>query len=228
MKVIWICLGWVALQLPAQEKVSDPFPLKLETKKGLVLHDCKLKRVESDALIIEHRDGVARVLLFDLDETFQSQYGFDPVAAMEKYKIDQKVQREQKWQRFWEAQQYRETVAQQEERQKLLEQAKTSWTPVEATVKKVTKDGIFVSAKRITFIPTKTKSTLGFEIDGPLRKTLVPMDPDVIFIRNTNTNHGRWEGYVETFPSGTATLSSYQGKESQVPSFRAIARSEIQ
>ncbi len=227
MKVFWICLGLITLQLPAQEKVSDPFPSILETKNGLILHDCKLKRVESDALIIEHQNGVARVLLFDLDETFHSRYGFDPVAAMEKYKIDQKIQREVKWQRFWEAQQYRESVAEQEDRAKLLEYAKTHWTPVEASVRKVTKDGIFVSAKRITFIPTKAKSTLGFEIDGPLRKTLVPMDPDVIFIKNTNIEHSRWEGYIETFPTGTTSLSSYQGKESQVPSYRAVARSEI-
>jgi type II secretory ATPase GspE/PulE/Tfp pilus assembly ATPase PilB-like protein len=227
MKVFWFYLGWVALQLVAQEKILDPFPSKLETKKGLVFYDCKLKRVETDALIIEHRDGVAKVLMFDLDESFQIRYQFDPVAAMEKYKIDQKVQREEKWQRFWEAQQYQATAAEQEELQKLREYAKSFWTPIEATIRKTTKDGIYVSAKRITFVPTKTKSTLGFEIDGPLIKKLVPFDHNVIFIRNTNTNRGLWEGYVETFPTGTAPLSSYQGQESQVPSYRGVARSEI-
>lgn len=232
MRVIWICVWLIAAQILAQEagvssgaQEEEEFPSELTTKKGVTYRKCKLKRIETDSVLIEHEGGIARVSFFDLDEKFQRKHNFDPIAAMERYKIQQKIQKDVKWKRFWEAQKYRAAVAEEETREKLLETARATWEPVEARVFRSTDDGAFVAASKIAFVPTKATSTLGFEIDGPLRKTLVPMKPNVIFIEGAGIRGGKWEGYLEPFPRGTRTYSS--GDKNEVPSYRGVARTQI-
>jgi hypothetical protein len=234
MRIIWICCCLIATQIHGQvgvsensgEKVEESFPSELTTKKGTIYRDCKLKRIESDALIVAHRGGIAKISFFDLDESFQKKYGFDPIAAMEKYRASLKTQRDLKWKRFWEAQKHEVGVVVKEDRQKFLKTVKATWIPVEARVVKHGETGSYVQASRITFVRTKAKSSLGFEIDGPLRKKLVPMTPNVIFIKAAGIKGEIWQGYLEPHSHGS-TGEKLWGSDDEVPSYRAVARTEI-
>lgn len=234
MKVFWIWFGLaMATPLVAQEKTGSSDKAltpgsalpELRTKKGEVFYDCVVKRIEEDAVTIQHREGVARVSFFDLDERMQSDQEFDPVAAMKKYKVDRKNLRDLKWRQFWARQKYEAEVAEREEQSKFLQEVKTKWTPVEANVLETAPGGAFVRAKVITFQKTKTKSTLGFEREGPLRKSLVPFKPSVIFITASGISGKIWAGYLEPAASGTRPhpLREFD----RVPIYRAVARTDI-
>ena len=224
MKGIWICLCLILVQIHAQE-AEVGFPSEFTTKNGNTYVECKVKRVEEGALVVEHKDGIAKISMFEVSADLQKKYNFDPVAAMEKYHRDKEAQRKLKWKLFWEGQKHKAAVEAEKDREKFLEIVKTTWLPVEARVVKPGKDGAFVSASQIKFVATKTKSTLGFEIDGPKRKTLVRMSPNVIFITATGISGTYWKGYLEPFAHGTVPDPSGNGDE--VPSYRAVARTEI-
>lgn len=214
-----------ALKLGFAEDGELPVYPELRTSEGKVYTDCKVKKVEVDALIFEHREGMARVSFFDLDESIRDEYDFDPVAAMEKYKRDKAVQRELKWKRFWEKQKAESDRAERMAQAEFLKVVKTTWMPIEASVLGRQSGGLFVRAKRIKFVPTKTRSTLGFEIDGPPRKTLVPVGGGVIFIDSTEVSGERWLGYLEPQPNGTVAHPEFP--QSTVPRYRAVPRSQI-
>ncbi|MDF1815203.1 MAG: hypothetical protein P1V20_23585 [Verrucomicrobiales bacterium] len=201
------------------------FPSEFTTKKGVTLTNCKVKRVETDALIVEHDDGIAKVSFFDVSKELQDKHGFDPVAAMDKYRRDLKVQRDLKWKRFWEGQEHESKMAAREQREKFLKTAKETWIPIEADIQQVKSGGAYVAASRITFVPTKTKSALGFEIDGPPRKKLVPFQPRVIFIEAPGITGKKWLGYLE--PTAHGTTNHPQGIGNDIPMYRAVARTEI-
>ncbi|MDF1751336.1 MAG: hypothetical protein P1U89_01035 [Verrucomicrobiales bacterium] len=234
MRGFWICFWLSALHLQAQDASVAPtvtsseeveFPTEFTTKTGEVYLDCKVKRIESDSLIIVHRGGIAKVSFFDVSEALQKKHNFDPVAAMEKYHRDQKIQKELKWQRFWKAQEYEANEAAKADRERFLGEVKATWIPIEAVIQKRSEGGAFVRAKRIAYIPTKEKSALGFEIDGPLRKTLVPIQPNVIFLETTGINSGYWKGYLEPVSNGTRP-HPYANRD-EVPSYRAVARTDF-
>lgn len=225
MKAFWICLCLAAIQVNAQEIAPVEFPTELTTKKGVTYRECTLKRTEADGMIIEHKAGIAKVSFFDVDESLQKQLGFDPIAAMEKYRHDKKTQRERKWKRFWDAQQHEALLESKETQKEFLETVKATWIPVQAQVHSRQEQGAFVTASRITFVETKTKSSLGFEIDGPLRKRLVPMSADVIFIKATGITGDYWRGYLE--PQAYGMIQHPERKSDEVPSYRAVARIDI-
>ena len=164
------------------------------------------------------RDGMAKISFFDLDSEFQRKHGFDPVEALDRYEKEKELQKKLKWERFWEAQEFEAKKAEEEAREKLIKVPKRSWIPVEAKILSITNNGGYAAAKQITFVPTKTKSTLGFEIDGPPRKTLVRMKPDVIFLQVAGIQRGEWEGYIEPEPRDTVQ-HPFKPKD-EVPSYR--------
>lgn len=219
-----MCLCLCVIHLHADEEVS--FPSEFTNKKGVTFHDCEIKRVEEDAIIIEHQGGMARVSLFDVSKELQKKYDFDPVAAMEKYKRDIETQRKLKWKRFLEGQKHEAAMARAESKEKFAEKVKATWIPVVATVHELKNGGAFVSASQIKYVPTKTKTTLGFEIDGPPRKTLVPMSPNVIFIKAAGIKLPKWQGYLE--PLAHESIPHPLIKDDEIPSYRAVARTELQ
>ena len=231
MRVYLICFSLIGVfwtgaeeeNLPTEQ--DSPPPTKLVTKKGKVYYNWKVKRVETDALTIEHSKGIARVSFFELDEKMREEHGFDPVEALKKYKLDQKRKREEKWKRFWERQKFESVEEEKKERESLVKTAKTDWMPVEATVIRRDEKGAYVRAKKIKFVPTTVKSTLGFDVEGPPRKTLVRMTPDVIFIQTTEFSGVYWKGYLEPFPMEMVPHPYL--KDNVVPSYRAVARTEI-
>jgi len=214
---------------PPSDRPSAPDFAKLSTKEGKVYKDCFVTRVEVDAITIRHSRGMARISLFSLSKELQDRYNFDPIAASRKADADEKIQRKTHWKLFWKKQKYEAAAAQKLAAAKLYQTAKQSWYPVEASIVKFKDSGAYVRARRILFLPTKVKSTLGFTVDGPPRRSTVPMSSGLIFIQNpfgkiTALPGRKWKGYVESFPSGQApNLSS--GKE-PVPRHRALPNNE--
>ncbi len=197
----------------------------LETTDGRQYRNCIIKRVEEDGLIVQHDVGVVRISFFDLPASLQRAHDFDPVAAMQKRKEDLARNREWRWERFWKTREHEAALAEERAREQLRKKARLEWIPVEATVVRRIGDGAFVRAKKIEFVPTKVRSVLGFERDGPLRKTLVPFSPDVIFIEGAEIRGRSWLGYVEPFANGTRAFPPDSDK--QVASHRAVARTEF-
>jgi hypothetical protein len=53
----------------------------MQTPDGHEYHDCQLKRVEADGVVISHRLGVAKLMFYAMPEDFKKTYGYDPDAA---------------------------------------------------------------------------------------------------------------------------------------------------
>ena len=211
------------------ERREEPPPehyTQIKTRQGRIFHDCAVKRIEIDALVVQHREGIAKVSFFDLGEELQRAYDFDPVAALKKYKADRERMRELKWRQFWANAKHEAEQVEQAEREKFLEEVKATWTPVEAAVLQTSAQGAWVRAQRICFVPSRSVSKLGFERNGPLRKTLVPWRPDVIFIAAPGISGDRWRGYLE--PAASGTRPHPLRKDDRVPSYRAVALSDSQ
>lgn len=207
---------WIAAADP-----PDQFEV-LTTVDGKKYYDCTVKRVEVDGLFIEHRDGIGKVSFFDLDESIQNQFEFDPIAGIKKYQENLKVKRELKWQRFWTEEKEEAEAAARAEREQFLAIVKDTWVPVEARMVRRSEKGAFVRASQIVWEPTKTRSKLGFEVDGPPRKKLVRINPGVIFIETEDIQTGLWTGYIEPDPIGYTTQS---GKGVAItPIYRAVSR----
>lgn len=195
---------------------------EIRTIQGAVYSDCQVLRVETDALLIRHRNGMAKVSFFDLDTDLRKRYGFDPVAGMKKRRTDLEQQRERRWEQFWEREKWESEKKSRQELEDFQAKARREWMPITARVLRRTDRGAFVQASRITFVPTKTKSTLGFEIDGPPKKQLVPFKPDVIFIEATGIDGEFWQGYLD--PVTRESISN--GHDESIPVHRAVAHSE--
>lgn len=198
----------------------------LTTVHGKTYYDCTVKRVDVDGLFIEHRDGLGKVSFFDLDESIQNQFEFDPIAGIKKYQEKLKRNRELKWRRFWAEEREEAETAKRAEREQFLAIVKETWVPVEARMVRRSEKGAFVRASQIVWEPTKTRSKLGFEVDGPSRKKLVRINPGVIFIRTEDIKTGLWTGYIEPDPVG---YTSYSGDGvANTPIYRAVSRVHFQ
>ncbi len=203
----------------------DTYP-EIITKKGAKYTACAVKRVEADALTITHSKGVARISFFDLDESWHRKYDFDPVAALQKYKVDKQQQRDLRWKQFWAKQKVEASRAQAHEKAEFKKKVLAEWIPVEAAVLGRNEKGIFAEALQIRMVPTTVKSSLGIERPGPPRKTLVPLTDGVIFIETTEVSGAnRWLGYLEPDPYRKVALPD---RPTLVPSYRAVSREDIQ
>ncbi|MCB1230005.1 MAG: hypothetical protein KDN19_07060 [Verrucomicrobiae bacterium] len=194
----------------------------LTAKDGTVYQDCKVIRAEPSALLVRHRGGMARLSFFDLPESVQQEWGFDPFAAMEHYKAENERERALRWKLFWERQEYESEQARIAAEEKLRDTAEREWIPVEGVVISRIEGGAAIVARcsRVTFQKTKTKSTLGFEIDGPPKRVLVPFAEKAVILHiAVPADHlppagGKWRGYVDPIAEGGG---SYRYRGSEIP-----------
>jgi hypothetical protein len=225
MRCFWgqVCLIVAAL-LPA--KGAEPAAVsytELKTRDGKVFHDCKVVRTEPDALVVEHRGGVARLSLFDLPEAVQQAHGFDPFAAMEFYKARADWQQDLKWKLFWEKQAHEADQAKAADLEAMLRTAEAEWVPVEATVIQRLGDGaVLARCRRVVFERTRAKSTLGFDIEGPPRRKLVDFGDGAIVLRMVAPVEigADWKGYVNPVSDG-AHAFTYRGVPQSASAHRA-------
>jgi len=205
---IWLAiplLAWCAISQSEDEQATNRKPdfEILETKKGEIFRNCFVSRVEKDGLIIKHDGGMARVSLFDLAPAIQGKFNFDPIEAMEAYKRDQALEREQRKQILLETEKYKAAEQRKAAQEALYLIAENEWPPAEGIILTKTAEGIVVDLYRISLIPTKEISTLGFEREGPPKRQLNKFSAGNVFLRHVGQDQAigdKWRGYVDPAP----------------------------
>lgn len=186
---------------------------ELVTRDGSVYRECRVVRAEPDALLVEHTEGMARLSFFDLPERVQGEWGFDPFKAMEHFKAEKERERTLRWRLFWERQQHESEQAREADEERLRRLAAREWVPVEARILGRTADGesLVAICHRITFQPTKARSTLGSVIDGPPKRVLQAFAESPVVLRlavateNPPLAGDKWKGYLEPQSDSTST-----------------------
>lgn len=212
----------------AEKPVDYP---ELKLKNGKTYLDCRVVRIEPDALLVQHRGGMARLSLFEMPEAIQKAHGFDPFAAMEHARAEMDRQRELRWKLFWEKQEYESGQARVAEQEAILREAAREWVPVEATILRRLDDGVVLaSCRRVAFEKTKTKSTLGFVIDGPPRRVLVDFGDGPLALRfavpigDTPASGSVWKGYVHPVSQGAMDFTLRGTRQSAAAHLAAPAK----
>lgn len=182
---------------------------KLSVKDGTVYRDCRVVKIEHDGLLVAHAGGMAKLSFFDLPESVQVEWGFDPFRAMAFYRENVEKERALRWRLFWERQHFESEQAKLEDSDRLWQKARREWVPVEAEVIQVVGEGRFLArCKRVTFQATKTKSTLGFIVDGPPKRVLVPLPGSPMILKlsvegaRTPSRGTTWRGFVHPSSEG--------------------------
>lgn len=205
------------------EQLPD-FPA-LTLKDGTVLKNCFVTRVETDGLVIRHDQGLAHVSFFDLDHEIQEKYAFDPVAAMALYKKRLETQREQRKQRLLEAEKAKAEKQLELAEERRYEIAQSEWIPCEAYVFRSNTKGCYVHAKQIVFVPTETRSTLGFVVPGPPKRKLKSFSHGMIFLKNITPipkAGAKWLGYID--PVSIEEAPHPETGDKTIPIHSAISR----
>ncbi|MEM9016598.1 MAG: hypothetical protein AAGC68_06260 [Verrucomicrobiota bacterium] len=190
------------METAGAEKVS--FPL-LETSEGEIYRDVSVIRADEEGLVFKHEKGVARVSFFHLSSALQERFNFDPVTGMNAYQKNLERERRVRKERMLSEQKRLAALEEEAEKERLYETAQRDWYPIEATIVRSTKDGLYARVWRIIFIPTKEKSTLGFERDGPPRRTTQRYGDGKIFLKGATMDKKtaiRWLGYLDPSSSG--------------------------
>jgi len=177
---------------------------ELKTESGEVFVNVFVKRVESSALVIRHKEGIARVSLFDLSQSIQTKYNFDPVAAMKADLLHSAGELKRRKLLLLERQRREADLEKARAESDLIQLAKADWVPVEATVVEILNGSVVLEARRITLIATQTRSTLGFLKSGPPKKVLEPFTSDLLLLKEVvpSQNSGKlkpgeiWKGYL--------------------------------
>lgn len=206
--------------LPAEEKITFT---ELPVEGGKVYKECTVIETDAEGFLIRHAGGVSRISFFDVDEKIQEQFNFDPVEALRIYKIRQEVERARRKQLLLEAEKMKAAIARENARIEREEIARKEWPPVLAQVVHRSDAGLFVNAQRIEFVPTKTISTLGFELDGPPKRVLKPFSRTLIFLEGAklaNEGDKEWRGYVD--PVSLKNTSHPQFPHKSVPVHLAV------
>lgn len=211
-------------------KQGPDFYEKLTTKNGAEFFQCKVLRAVPSGLVVEHTKGVARLSFFDLPETVQKEWGFDPFAAMDHFKAEEERERQARWRMFWEKQQYESEQARLSDEERLRELAEREWIPIEATVISRADGGetLVALCRRVVFEKTKKKSTLGFEIDGPLRRSLVLLKDDPLLLKmaipgdESKVVGQTWKGYLDPVSKAEGSYV-LRGGRFQTFSFEVVA-----
>jgi hypothetical protein len=211
----------------AQPEPTTTYP-ELTLKDGRIYRDCRVVRVEPDALLVKHQGGMARLSLFELPEAIQKEHGFDPFAAMEHARAEMERQRELRWKLFWEKQEYESGQARIAEHEAIMREAAREWIPVEATIVQRLGDGVVLArCRRIAFETTKTKSTLGFIVDGPPKRVLVNFGESALALRfavpveKAPAVGAVWKGYVHPASEGTLDFK-YRGVSQSAAAHLAV------
>ncbi len=181
---------------------------ELKTQHGEVFVNVTVKRIESNALVIQHRDGMARVSLFELSPSIQEKYQFDPIAAMKADLARKAEEKERLAVLLLENSRRQAALETARAESELIQMAKAEWVPVEATVIGIENGSVIVEAKSITLVPTQARSTLGFLKEGPPKRVLerfgrgpLLLDEVVSPARSDNLKVGDiWRGYLNPIP----------------------------
>ncbi|MEX2579671.1 MAG: hypothetical protein WD342_11490 [Verrucomicrobiales bacterium] len=228
--VVFVALSFQAFVTAEEDRdaaAGEPDFEVLESGDGTLLEDCRVMRVETDGLVLQHREGVAHVSFFDLPREVQERYDFDPVEALRAYKERTATERERR-QRALLATEKRKAAEQRAAAEKeRYEMARREWMPAEATIVETKDDGSYAKARRITLVPTKTVSTLGFEREGPPKRVLKSFGAGTVFLKLSApaANPGaRWRGYIDPVSRGTV-VDPASGLET-VPVHHAVPRAE--
>jgi len=212
--------------LPAlfAEEASIEFE-ELQVEGGKVYRDCKVTASDAEGFLIRHSGGMARISFFDVGKEIQEQFDFDPVEALRIYKTRLEEERMRRKQLLLETEKQKAAIARRDAIREQERIAREEWIPVQAEIIDQTETGLFVNAQRITFVPTKVKSTLGFERDGPPKRILKPFSSGTIFLEKAKMSdsvEGKWLGYVH--PQSAKGTSHPKFPKKTVPVHLAVPR----
>ncbi|MDF1824368.1 MAG: hypothetical protein P1U68_06985 [Verrucomicrobiales bacterium] len=204
------------------EKESPDYAA-IETKSGRTYFDCFVKSSDAEGIVIQHRDGMARLSLFDLTPEMQAKFNFDPVIAMKTYRDNEARNRELRKQRLLEAAKLQAEAERRATMEEMQAIAQEEWTPIEADIVKITGDGAYARVKQISFLPTTQTSTLGFETPGPPKRVTRSYGTGLIFLQSAGhpfTFDEKWKGYLD--PVSIRLTSDLATGEKTVPVHLAV------
>lgn len=231
--VIIITVMGMLAHSAGQSGAADTFGVdfeELKTQNGEVFVNVTVKRIESSALLIQHRDGMARVSLFELSPSIQERYQFDPIAAMKADLTREAEEKERLAALLLEKRRRQDDLETARAESELIQVARTEWVPVEATIIGIDDGGVIVEARSITLVSTQVRSTLGFLNEGPPKRVLEPfgrgpllLDEVVSSARSDNLKVGDvWRGYLNPIPEKDHSNPKYGN--SPYPAHQGVAR----
>tara|TARA_R110000850_G_scaffold64695_29_gene145110 strand:- start:674 stop:1381 length:708 start_codon:yes stop_codon:yes gene_type:complete len=225
--IFWALGGCIFVGADDDSPPKEPVPdyERLESKDGRTFEECHVKRVESDALIIEHRDGMARISFFDLSPEIQSAYDFDPIEALAAYKKNIAMERELRKNQLLESEKQRAEAQHQAEKEQFYEEAKREWIPSKGTIIKVNGQGAYAELWRISFVPTKETSVLGFEKEGTPKRVMKKIGKGLVFLKQVGPDFSpgdKWEGFVD--PISKEYTISPKSRKNDIPVYRCVSR----
>jgi hypothetical protein len=223
LAIFALCLS-SSLSLSQEAPLPEPAPdfAELVTTSGKSYRNVFVTKVEADAILIRHADGLSRVSLFDVSEEIQVRYHFDPVEGMKTYRKNLAENRERQKELFLAGEKQRAEAIRRAAEEELLALAKREWVPVVAVILNIEETGAKVRAKRIVFVPTKVRSALGFLNDGPPEIQYENFSEKPVFLKMdpSKLKSGmKWKGYLNPIPdrfvvdpaTGLPTIPAHAG-----------------
>jgi len=203
---------------------------RLATTDGEVYFNVKIRKIEPDSLIVEHRNGAARISFFDLPDEIRDSYGFDADRAMAHYKARDERLRALRKQQFHEKLLADAKLAEAAKLEAHENDVRQNWIPARARIIEVGPAGALAYVERITMERQPTKTALGGEgLPGPPKASYSRLSRSPVILKGLQKN-GRgsvkagsvWTGYVIRDPHD-ATLD--QRKEDAPLVYRATVLS---
>ncbi len=184
---------------------------RLVTIKGDVFFDVRIRNIEPDSLIVEHRNGAARVSLFDLPDEIRDSYGFDPDRAMAHYKARDERLRALRKQQLQAKLLAEAEMAKTARREAHEDDIRQNWISARARIIEIGPDGALAYVDRITMERQPTKTALGGEgLPGPPSPRYSRLSSSPVLLKGLQQG-GRgvqagsvWTGYVSRDPHDAA------------------------
>lgn len=177
---------------------------RLVTNNDETYDNVSVLEVQPDSLIIQHRNGVARVSLFDLSDEIRRNYGFDHDKAMAHYKKRDAEQRVLRKKLFYDRIKFeaeQEKIARQ---QNFVVEDNPDWIHVRAKILSIDGNHAMAKLERIVMrAAPRRKTALGGEaLPDPPIATYTPLSPRPVLLSEVK-NTGKaiivgqfWIGYV--------------------------------
>lgn len=146
---------------------------------------------------------MARVSLFDLNLSIQTQYDFDPIEAIDAFKRDQAVQRKLRKQLLLETENFKAAQKRKAAQEKLYLVAEEEWIPSQGTILTRTAHGTVIDLYQISLVPANEISKLGFKREGPPNSQINKFSAGSIFLRHVGEGLAigdKWRSYVDPAP----------------------------
>ncbi len=189
-----------------QEQRNDKSDIdfeRLATTEGDVFFDVRIRDVEPDSLIIEHRNGAARVSLFNLPDEIRINYDFDAERAMAHYKARDERLRALRKQQVQEKLRVDAEMAAAARREAHDEDVRRNWIPARARIIEFVADGALAYVDRITMERRPTRTALGGEgLPGPPQASYSRLAASPVILKGLRKGRGglqagsTWTGYV--------------------------------